>query len=561
MKKVLLMLLCGVMVLAAKFATADPRTDALGLTAGDQVDDLDSIWMFPQDAANYNNVVDLRLGNPNGNVGNDWGGVIEKDADDIGYIGVYTNRPFDESDGIAPNVNAASLHGGFNGGTNWSEAISPVASSYYGGYFLNSAGSFVSTHYTVFPYEEQAYLNAYTNFYFGADLPAAKVADPQNLADIFWAKDFTDVTLGVHLNYAAQRDGATEDFGDGPYLSGSATISQGTPVLGEEIQENANFDSSALGIDIGATLKNIGTNMSLGLGVGYSLGSVNYRFVGNTNDVTATSFTNAVSNTVSDDGINELRVNALLKDKLTDSDTARVYLNGRLDSVGFKDNEMLDTTGTGAFTNEGDVYNGTNIYTDTYLNLGLAFDHNVEQGKAHVIAGVGIIYDGRSWKETAYNNALGSTTANQIIEGSGTTYNEDWWVVPFNVAVEAPIFDWLTGRVGAQGDLYSNITAHVVYPYDANAANTAFTDTNTVIDDFAVNEPILLSYGATAKFNNFSMDLQLSPGALLNAISTLAPGAGLTYQNNSTTTPSTTGPSIANQIFSTFVQADMRYAF
>ena len=82
------------MALGAKLAMADTRTDSLGLIAGDQIDDLDSIWLFPQDAANFGNVADFRIGALGAD--SSWGGVIDKVWDDIGYFAVYTGRPFNQ---------------------------------------------------------------------------------------------------------------------------------------------------------------------------------------------------------------------------------------------------------------------------------------------------------------------------------------------------------------------------------------------------------------------------------------------------------------------------------
>ncbi len=140
MKKVLTLLVVCFMALGARMAMADVRTDSLGLTAGQQVDDLDSIWLFPQDAANYGNVADYRLGA----LGSDtsWGGMIAKDSDDIGFIGVYFNRPFNENNGITPNVNAADQNGILNGNTNWANMVNPAASSYWAN-FGNPSGNYL----------------------------------------------------------------------------------------------------------------------------------------------------------------------------------------------------------------------------------------------------------------------------------------------------------------------------------------------------------------------------------------------------------------------------------
>ena len=539
MKKALALLLVGFMVLGAKLALADTRTDSLGLAAGHQIDDLDSIWLFPQDAANFGNVVDYRLEGIGG-TGDDWGGIIHKDFDEIGYIGVYTNRPFNQAFGVAPNTNAADQNGILNGFTSWSFMINPSSSSYWGSNYLYDPDGNIGGHYAYWPYGENAALNYYVNFWFGAGMNLIKVADPENKADIFWAKDFADATIGVHLNYANQSGGDNE-YGNGNG-SGTGNQTQGTPTLFGQQTSTFNNDSSVIGVDLGATLKSI--NLSLGLG--YSLGSVNYKEVYAQNYVTAGTMTTWDNSQIKDNNISEIRVNALLKGKVNDTTTSRVYLSGHLDNLGFQNNVQWDQDGDGTFGNvAGEVFKGTDTYTDTNVDFGFACDHNVADGKAHVIASLGIIYDGRKWTQTAMNNLAGSTTADQVLGGSGSTYNEDWWVVPFNFAVEAPLFDWLKARVGASHNLYNNITGKITQLTNPNAGGTAFQDTTTISNGWDLPSNLDISYGASAQFQNFTVDLQINPNTFENYLTAFQPGSGIFYA----------------PVGGMFTQADIRYAF
>jgi len=559
MKKVLALSLICFMALGAKLALADTRTDALGLTAGQQVDDLDSIWLFPQDASSFGNVVDFRMGNPNGNHSYDWGGIIHQDFSDLGYFGVYYNRPFDTNDGngIQPNTPLANRAGILNGASSWANMMNPNNSAFFGpgGNGPNTQSNY--PYYPAgggFPYSINNTLGAEVNWRFNANLNETTVADPSNLFDLFWSKDFSDVVLGVHINYAGQTGNDNQGDGDG-----NNTYTQGTPTLNGSPIDKFTADSSVIGLDLGATLKNIGTNMSLALGLGYSLGSVNYSETGSSNYLTAGTQTVGYNETIKDNNISELRLNALLKDKVSDTMNARIYGNARLDSLGLKDMAQYDSDGDGTFTDVArETYNGSNTYTDTNINLGLACDHSVADGKAKVIAGAGVIFDSRKWSYTAMTNLAGSATTDQVRWGSGSSYNEDTWAVPFNVAIEAPIFGWLTGRVGATSYLYNVVGAKDIYLRLVNAAGTAYQDTATANNTVVLPQNLNLSYGASAKFDNLTMDLQLSPSALLNFAQGFAPGQGLLYGNTNNAAQAGSSPS---QLFATIVQMDMRYAF
>ncbi len=240
-----------------------------------------------------------------------------------------------------------------------------------------------------------------------------KVADPENKADIFWAKDFSDATLGVHLNYAAQTGGDAEN-GDA-YGSGTGTFAPVAPIAaGTDVASQDNTDSSVIGADLGLTLK----SLNLALGLGYSMGSVNYKQVDTRENAGATGTNVTYNETLKDDNISELRLNALLKSKINDSTTGRIYASARLDNLGFKQNIEYDPTNAGNYTtNNGDMASQTTTYTDTNINLGIACDHNVADGKAHVIGGLGVIYDSRKWSETLLSNLAGSTDVNQVLPG------------------------------------------------------------------------------------------------------------------------------------------------
>jgi len=549
MKKVIVLLLVCFMALGASLAMADTRTDSLGLTAGQQVDDLDSIWMFPQDAGNFGNVVDFRLGNPNGNVDDDWGGVIHKDFEEVGYIGIYYNRPFNDYY-ISPNRHSANSFGILNGGTNWANQILP---GNYGSQGTSAGGNFYGATFSTFPWAFNADMNNFVDFEWN-QLNSEEIADPQNKLDLFWSKDFADVVVGARFNYASQSGQDNNGFGNGSVN----IIYLGSPVGDENGKYTS--DSSVLGLDLGLTLKEIAPDTSLALGAGYSLGSVNYLENYSTDYVTAGSQTVFINSTVKDDNISEIRVNALLKNKMNETTTGRIYANARIDSLGFKQVGQYDTDGDGTFSSQDrETFNGSSAYTDTNINLGIACDHSVAEGKAKVIASVGAIYDARKWTFTAFTNLAGSATTNQIRRGSGDTVNEDWLAVPFNVAIEAPLFDWLTARMGANYDLFHTINTKVVAHHTINAAGTAFEETDTANNSYDWYQNINLTYGLSVKSGNWTLDLQVDPDQLLSAAQAFEPGSGILYgSDNNQTNSQVSGPA---QIFATFIQADLRFAF
>jgi hypothetical protein len=109
-KWVLRVALAGALSLGvATEAKADSRLDGMGADVR-QVDDVDGIWLYPNQILQYKNTVDFRLNptgygsnvsntagnavvNANGVGVNEWGGVIHDLGDDFGTIATYVNRP------------------------------------------------------------------------------------------------------------------------------------------------------------------------------------------------------------------------------------------------------------------------------------------------------------------------------------------------------------------------------------------------------------------------------------------------------------------------------------
>jgi len=100
MKKGLLMLLAGFMVLGASVKVyADARIDGMS-TDVREVEDLDLIWLYPNKVVDFKNTVDFRLNYDSYQFGGgtqEWGGVIADETASLGgVLGMYVNRPTDQ---------------------------------------------------------------------------------------------------------------------------------------------------------------------------------------------------------------------------------------------------------------------------------------------------------------------------------------------------------------------------------------------------------------------------------------------------------------------------------
>ena len=533
MKKFLTLFAVCFMVLGAKWAMADSRTDSLGLTPGQQVDDLDSIWLYPQNAANFGNLVDNRMGTSANSAvltpTNDWFGIIAQEWQDLGYIGVYTNRPFDQSNGIVPSSNPADQFGILDGsfGT-WDAALSPFST--FTNAIADNGGHITAT------YVPHGLALAITN--------------PENKLDAFWAKSFSDATLGVHVNYASQNIGN---------ISNSETYVANPPAAGSYLTTTNNAYTGVLGIDLGLGVKNFILWDNLDLGVGYSMGSVNYSSVYNQENTAQNATVALTDYTEKDHGVDEIRVNGLGVSKISDTTSGRTYLNIRIDNLGV--NSTTNTTSLAGVNNAlGDQIAQTNAYSDLNINLGYALSHKVLDGKALVIASLTGIFDDRKWTYTAAENAGGSTSETLLGANSGESEELSALVIPFNVAIETPLFDWMKARIGVSKNIFVSATEKIVQPTNINGAGTAF-QTNNVgqesEDPGTLYQNINTFAGVGMSFSNFTLDFQINPTNLLTALNGLAPGDGLIYGQ------STSGQnnSVINQLWTTIAQFDMRYAF
>lgn len=158
MKKSLLMLLAGFMVLGASAKVfADARLDSMGADAR-QIGDIDLIWMYPNMVMDYKNTADFRLGSNNvgfGDGNNEWGGALVEIDPDFGVLGAYVNRP--------------------NGST---------------------------------PISKNLFVDSWDSSTLNQEAGVSRVlwnwdTSYQNNLDLFWGKKFGDSDFGLHFNYAS----------------------------------------------------------------------------------------------------------------------------------------------------------------------------------------------------------------------------------------------------------------------------------------------------------------------------------------------------------------------
>ncbi len=143
---------------------ASSRLDSLSLDVR-QVDDIDLIWLYPNQIMQYKNTADFRLNNVGsigfgntsgfGNGVNEWGGVIAEESALGGVVGVYVNRPY----------------------------LVRTPAYYVTNYFQNANDPI-----------EGLYSNPGNDHYLGQPVI-------NNTIDLFWAQSVGGADFGIHFNY------------------------------------------------------------------------------------------------------------------------------------------------------------------------------------------------------------------------------------------------------------------------------------------------------------------------------------------------------------------------
>lgn len=173
---------------------ADSRLDGMSADAR-AIEDMDLIWLYPNKALQYKNTADVRL-NDGGSYystweGNnaEWGGIL-KDAGDLGVLGLYTGRPEEP---------AYAFYDTYDGGYWRQQSVNDRTDWLY----QNDWPMYSSPWLAVGGVSNWDYAGG-----------GANVLQPNNKADLFWAKSLGDCDLGVRASYADNQAYATNGSND-----------------------------------------------------------------------------------------------------------------------------------------------------------------------------------------------------------------------------------------------------------------------------------------------------------------------------------------------------------
>ncbi len=375
MKKVLWLLLMGVMVFTAKMASADVR---LASEQGDPrlIDDVDLIFLgYANKIVDYKDTVDYRLnnnGNPGGNFfGNgtdEWGGIIDGDNPSLGVIGTYVNRPF--APDIYNNEPATWIPTGGSG--NWANTVNNLGENQLPGAFF-SQGFF--------------------------QLPVLWfISNPSNKLDLFWGKDLGDATFGIGINYG---DSQAPN-------SNTLTNVTSTPTPVEPTTASNNY-SRVLGATVGLGIKNTGFD-EFDIHGGYSFGTFMDSFSN-----TATGSNPVTVDTFKDNGIYTITLGALAQKKMDSDTSARFFADANLNELNSMGSFTNDQTNSGLHTNAGDYDNQfTTSFNSLGLTVGAGLNHNVNNGAAVISSGLVGSYTTSTSKAAATTQTGTATTATVV---------------------------------------------------------------------------------------------------------------------------------------------------
>jgi hypothetical protein len=431
MKKVLWLLLAGVMVLGAKNAMAD------AVIASQQQDarfvsDVDIIFLgYANKIVEYKNTVDFRLNNAAGAAGagvGEWGGAVDGKHEDIGVIGVYINRPF------TPTVyNGAPSSWTPTGGSGvWS------ANAALGANFFESAvGAAVNG--SGIAGRALNYLNLA-----GANV----VLTPANKVDIFWGKDSGNSNLGIHINYADNMPGVGNI---------TTTDSETAPPV---ILTNTTQEAQALGADLGLGFKSdSGFFSEMNIHAGFSLGSFNFTSVQTTTAAAAVAVNN---DSVKDNGIFTATAGVLAIHDIDKDSSMHMFLDAGFNNFGTKVSVKTDGNNDGNYNNfatDAD-YENTLASSGFIVALGLGCDHKVNDGAAVFSSGLILGYASASSKptETISAGAAAPVATDLLVdELDASALNLSW-----RASVDTKVASWLNVRAGISKNIFNRTTAKAI---------------------------------------------------------------------------------------------------
>jgi hypothetical protein len=481
MKKVLLLLLMGVMLLGAKSAMADAK---LSSQQGDArlIDNVDLIFMgYANKVVEYQNVLDFRLNNGAGNFGNgtgEWGGLVDGKHTDLGVIGIYVNRPF------APaNYNGEPGTWTPTGAsTNW-DTTALLTPLFNNGAATPGSGKFQATR---------------------------RITTPANKVDVFYGKATDNGNFGIGINYADQQSSG--------FFNSINTDDEPAP----DVDRTRERWAKVLGASIGLGLKDAGPFSEVNLHAGYSMGMFQNKVLD-----TANGTAPIANDLVKDDGVYTITVGALAQKDLDKDTSMRMFVDAVLSSLKLKASLTHDINGTPGLHNEaGDEdYQYTTAFDNMVIALGLGCNHKVNDGAAVVSSGLVGGFNTTTWKATS-TNQNGNTTVVSIddlnTEKNDTTNINLWW----NASVDAKVASWINVRAGIRSSVFNRTTTKTTNNY--NIVANAYTRTATY-ESTVENTGTAFSCGFGIHWQNWVLNTNVTAASLEAGIASPQPGGGILF--------------------------------
>ncbi len=452
MKKALMMMFAFIMALGANLALASSRTDAMSADPN-VVEDYDLIFTFPNKVLEYKNTSDFRLGSLTGGnaTQDDWSGVLDGKHEAVGVVGLYLHRPM----GILQNWNG--------------KAYNAVLSTAFNDFGFDTFHGAVN------------------------GLDNGVINDPTPLFELFWGKSFSSLDLGVKVNYASNSQKNTIDN----------TTPADTRVYTDKV--------SALGLQAGVGLKNLGPFSQANFSAGIEIGSI---------DLEQTdTVTNTFAASLKNDSVNDINVNALLQHDMGENDNLRVFANAEFGTFGIKIADAGSPNGDSVAAKT----------TSDNINVGLGCNHKVNDGAGLVSAGLKL------------NVASAKDTASGVLNGVADTADfadlteetRSSILIPAFLSTEAKVASWLTLRAGASYYLFGTGTRKDTYTGGSQELKNSVGGNVSFNTGFGIN------------WKNWELDTVLDTNVLENNIGSVQPGRGLLFGGNTLTVAS----------------ADLRYKF
>jgi hypothetical protein len=467
MKKLLLLMLSFFVALGVGLANASSRSDAMSADIN-VVEDYDLIFTFPNKVIDYKNIVDLRLNSLSTGSSDDWGGILDGKFESIGVIGVYVHRSNDD----------------LTNGYSWSD-VNYQNDALYAVYQNQSTHGF-------------------------ATAVRHNMKTPNPLFDLFWGKTFSNLNVGVKVNYADSRDNYTGKYSD--------NVPEDTSTYTDK-----NY-SRAFGIQAGVGMKDLGPFQEANFAAGYS--------VGTWNDSAVDTYTNGYvgdNYEYKSDGIHAINLNANLRHDIDEANDLKLFANAKFANFGVKGTDWR-------YSLIADQYAAKT--KGTVLNAGFGVNHKVNEG-------VGLVSAGLKFNLQKYTNTASASHDGVDVNASMVANNDllkqEFTVmdVPLFMSVEAKVKSWLTLRAGASYYLYTKVITKDTY---GMGSTDEYYSSNSTYSDYSGNMETMLNTGSInfntgfgLNWKNWVLDCVLDTDVMENNVGSFQPGRGIFFSGNTVT--------------------------